>query len=71
MRVSQLENAKGEIFGVLFLSRDVTPETEREQRLTELMMRERDIATLVPDGLIYVLTDESDGKLIRLQPVSE
>ena len=24
-----------------------------------------------PDGLIYVLTDESDGRLIRLQPVSE
>jgi len=59
-RVDPLENADGEIFGVLFVSRDVTPELEREQRLTELMLRERDIAALVPDA-IYV---HRDGKIL-------
>jgi glucose/arabinose dehydrogenase len=42
-----------------------------EERLIEREFgRVRDVRQ-GPDGLIYVLTDESDGKLIRLQPVSE
>lgn len=65
-RVSPLENEMGEIFGVLFLSRDVTPEVEREQRLTELMLRERDIAALVPDS-IYV---HREGKILWANPAS-
>ena len=65
-RVSPLENEMGEIFGVLFLSRDVTPEVEREQRLTELMLRERDIAVLVPDS-IYV---HREGKILWANPAS-
>ncbi|MBT4907078.1 MAG: PAS domain S-box protein [Rhodospirillaceae bacterium] len=60
VRVSPLENAAGEIFGVLFLARDVSSESAREQRLTELVLRERDIATLVPDA-IYV---HRNGKIL-------
>jgi PAS domain S-box-containing protein len=60
VRVTPLENASGEIFGVLFLARDVSSETAREQRLTELALRERDIAALVPDA-IYV---HRDGKIL-------
>lgn len=42
-----------------------------EERLIEREFgRVRDVRQ-GPDGLIYVLTDESDGQLIRLQPVSE
>jgi PAS domain S-box-containing protein len=66
VRVSPLENSKGEIFGVLFLSRDVTSETDRDQRLTELMLRERDIATLVPDAL-YI---HRDGKILWANPAA-
>ncbi|VTU36968.1 Soluble aldose sugar dehydrogenase YliI precursor [Variovorax sp. PBS-H4] len=38
-----------------------------EHRLLEGRARIRDVK-LGPDGLLYVLTDESDGKLIRLLP---
>jgi len=42
-----------------------------EERLIERDFgRVRDVRQ-GPDGMIYVLTDESDGQLIRLQPVSE
>lgn len=42
-----------------------------EERLIEREFgRIRDVRQ-GPDGLIYVLTDESDGKLVRLQPVSQ
>lgn len=66
VRVTPLENAMGEVFGVLFLARDVTPELEREQRLTELMLRERDIAALVPDA-IYV---HRRGKILWANPAA-
>ena len=40
----------------------------REERLLEdLGRRIRDVRE-GPDGLLYVLTDEKDGRLIRLQP---
>jgi aldose sugar dehydrogenase len=36
--------------------------------LTELRQRIRDIRQ-GPDGLIYVLTDEDEGALLRIEPV--
>ena len=39
----------------------------RETLLTELHQRIRDVRQ-GPDGLIYVLTDEDDGALLRLSP---
>ncbi|MDA0786101.1 MAG: PAS domain S-box protein, partial [Proteobacteria bacterium] len=66
VRVSPLENADGKIFGVLFLARDVTTEEEREKRLSEVELRERDIATLVPDAL-YI---HREGKILWANPAS-
>jgi glucose/arabinose dehydrogenase len=43
-------------------------EIRRESILTELRQRIRDVRQ-GPDGLIYVLTDESPGALLRLEPV--
>lgn len=60
LRASPLKGADGSIFGVLFMGRDVVSEVERENRLTELQLREREIATLVPDAL-YV---HRDGKIV-------
>lgn len=42
-------------------------ETARESLLTDLKKRIRDVRQ-GPDGLVYVLTDEDDGQLIRLEP---
>jgi len=60
LRVSPLAGADGAIFGVLFMGRDIFPEVERENRLTEMQMRERDIAALVPDAL-YI---HRQGKIV-------
>jgi glucose/arabinose dehydrogenase len=43
-------------------------ELRREMLLTELHQRIRDVRQ-GPDGLLYVLTDEDDGALLRLEPV--
>ena len=43
--------------------------TRREPLLWELGQRIRDVQQ-GPDGLLYVLTDEDDGALLRLEPVS-
>ncbi|MGD2044838.1 MAG: PQQ-dependent sugar dehydrogenase [Gemmatimonadota bacterium] len=43
-------------------------EVARESILTELRQRIRDVRQ-GPDGLIYVLTDEDDGVLLRIEPV--
>ena len=43
-------------------------EIARESILTELRQRIRDVRQ-GPDGLIYVLTDEEEGALLRLEPV--
>jgi glucose/arabinose dehydrogenase len=40
---------------------------QREPILTELHQRVRDIRQ-GPDGLLYVLTDEDAGALLRLEP---
>jgi aldose sugar dehydrogenase len=42
-------------------------ELRRETLLTELRQRIRDVRQ-GPDGLLYVLTDEDDGALLRLEP---
>lgn len=43
-------------------------EQRREWLLTELRQRIRDVRQ-GPDGLLYVLTDDDDGALLRLEPV--
>ena len=46
---------------------DQGQELRRETLLTELHQRIRDVRQ-GPDGLLYVLTDEDDGALLRLEP---
>ena len=43
-------------------------ELRRESLLTELKQRIRDVQQ-GPDGLLYVLTDEDEGALLRIEPV--
>ena len=43
-------------------------EMRREMLLTELRQRIRDVRQ-GPDGLLYLLTDENPGALLRLEPV--
>ena len=42
-------------------------EIRREALLTELHQRIRDVRQ-GPDELLYVLTDETDGALLRIEP---
>jgi aldose sugar dehydrogenase len=42
-------------------------ETARQSLLTDMAQRVRDVRQ-GPDGLIYVVTDEENGSLIRLEP---
>lgn len=46
---------------------DKLEEIRRETLLTELRQRIRDVRQ-GPDGLLYVLTDEDDGALLRISP---
>ncbi len=46
---------------------DQLEELRRETLLTELHQRIRDVRQ-GPDGLLYVLTDEADGALLRISP---
>jgi aldose sugar dehydrogenase len=48
---------------------DKLQELRRETLLTELHQRIRDVRQ-GPDGLIYLLTDEDDGALLRLEPAT-
>ncbi|MET0807186.1 MAG: PQQ-dependent sugar dehydrogenase [Pseudoxanthomonas sp.] len=48
---------------------DKMQELRRETLLTELHQRIRDVRQ-GPDGLIYVITDEDDGALLRLEPTA-
>jgi glucose/arabinose dehydrogenase len=41
---------------------------QRENLLTELKQRIRDVRQ-GPDGLLYLLTDETAGALLRIEPV--
>jgi aldose sugar dehydrogenase len=45
-------------------------ELRRESMLTELRQRIREVRQ-GPDGLLYVLTDEDDGALLRIEPAVE
>ncbi|MGD9902873.1 MAG: PQQ-dependent sugar dehydrogenase [Vicinamibacterales bacterium] len=62
----------GEIPGTGHLQRivfnDKTEEIRREMLLTEFRLRIREVRQ-GPDGLIYLLTDEDDGALLRIEPV--
>jgi glucose/arabinose dehydrogenase len=64
---------RGEIPGTGGLERVVfnekLQELRRETLLTDLHQRIRDVRQ-GRDGLIYVLTDETDGALLRLEPES-
>ena len=61
----------GEIPGTGHLERivfnDKWEELRRESMLTELHQRIRDVRQ-GPDGLLYVLTDEDDGAILRIEP---
>jgi glucose/arabinose dehydrogenase len=63
---------RGEIPGTGRLERVVfngkMEELRRESLLTELGQRIRDVRQ-GPDGLLYVLTEEEDGALLRIEPV--
>jgi aldose sugar dehydrogenase len=63
---------RGEVPGTGGLERVVFNETlgelRRETLLTQLHQRIRDVRQ-GPDGLLYVLTDEDDGSMLRLEPV--
>ena len=48
---------------------DKLEELRRESLLTELHQRIRDVRQ-GPDGLLYVITDEDDGALLRIEPAS-
>lgn len=65
-RATPLENEEGEIYGVLFVSRDLAPERERAERIDAAERREREIARLVPDAL-YV---HRAGKILWANPAA-
>jgi glucose/arabinose dehydrogenase len=61
----------GEIPGTGHLQRLVinekNEEVRRESMLTELHQRIREVRQ-GPDGYLYLLTDEDDGALLRIEP---
>ena len=66
-------HAVGGIAGTGHLERIVfnarTEELRRESMLNELRQRIREVRQ-GPDGLLYLLTDEDDGALLRIEPAS-
>ncbi len=66
-------NREGEIPGTGHLERvvfnDKLQELRRESMFTELHQRIRDVRQ-GPDGFIYVITDENDGAVLRIEPVN-
>jgi|TARA_B100000678_G_scaffold128158_1_gene107307 glucose/arabinose dehydrogenase len=46
---------------------DQTEELRRESMLAELRQRIREVRE-GPDGFLYLLTDEDDGALLRIEP---
>jgi aldose sugar dehydrogenase len=57
----------GHLQRVVFNER--TEEVRRESMLRELRQRIREVRQ-GPDGLLYLLTDETDGALLRIEPAS-
>jgi glucose/arabinose dehydrogenase len=64
MRAGEL-NYTGHLERIVF--NDRFEELRRESILTELRQRIRDVRQ-GPDGLLYVLTEEDDGALLRIEP---
>jgi len=64
MRVGEL-NYTGHLERIVFNSK--FEELRRESLLTDLRQRIRDVRQ-GPDGLLYLLTEEDDGALLRLEP---
>jgi glucose/arabinose dehydrogenase len=60
-------NGASGVEGVVF--NDKMWETRRETILSELKQRVRDVRQ-GPDGLIYVLTEEVDGAVLRVEPAN-
>jgi glucose/arabinose dehydrogenase len=48
---------------------DKLEETRRERLLGSLHQRIRDVRQ-GPDGLLYVITDEDDGAMLRIEPIA-
>ena len=65
MRTGEIPDT-GHIERILFNSK--MEELRRESMLTELRQRIRDIRQ-GPDGLLYLLTDEKEGAVLRIEPV--
>jgi glucose/arabinose dehydrogenase len=55
----------GRLERIVFNAR--TEELRRESMLVELRQRIREVRE-GPDGLLYLLTDEEDGALLRIEP---
>ena len=64
MRSGEL-NYTGHLERVVF--NDKYEELRRESLLTDLRQRIRDVRQ-GPDGLLYLLTEEEDGALLRIEP---
>jgi glucose/arabinose dehydrogenase len=65
MRVGEIPNT-GHLERVVF--NDKTEEIRRESLLWELRQRIRDVRQ-GPDGLLYLLTDENPGALLKVEPI--
>jgi len=65
MRVGEIEGT-GHLQRIVFNAK--MEEIRRESMLTELRQRIREVRQ-GPDGLIYLLTDDEDGALLRLEPL--
>ncbi|HBE30064.1 MAG TPA: hypothetical protein DD990_01610, partial [Cyanobacteria bacterium UBA11368] len=70
---SRFAQWKGDLFAGGLVSRDVRridlddKGNVLSQQSINIGQRVRDVRT-GPDGLLYILTDESNGQLIRLEP---
>ncbi|MGE3959245.1 MAG: PQQ-dependent sugar dehydrogenase [Vicinamibacterales bacterium] len=65
MRVGEIEGT-GHLQRIVFNAK--MEEIRRESMLTELRQRIREVRQ-GPDGLIYLLTDDEDGALLRMEPL--
>jgi aldose sugar dehydrogenase len=64
MRTGEIPGT-GQLERIVFNSR--TEELRRESMLGELKQRIREVRQ-GPDGYLYLLTDEDDGALLRIEP---
>jgi glucose/arabinose dehydrogenase len=67
MRVGEIPGT-GHLQRIVFNER--MEEIRRESLLTEFRLRIREVRQ-GPDGLLYLLTDEEDGALLRIEPVPD